>query len=473
MRLYSLLLLQFLSFSLLAQDSTIIYNVGVQLAASTAQTPFWMHVNQNGIIPVDGSFISGQWGISKIYHPNNPRKLQWSGKLELITNQSQKTDVFLSSAFLAVRIDKFELSVGQKSNLTGLMDTTLSLGSMAASNNARFFPSLQLTTQEYITLPFFNRLISLKASYSDGLLRGSRLSLGSVPSTQQTYFHQKSLYFKFGNANQPFKIWFGVNHEVVWGGEKDIWPIYKYKQNEIYQKIVLGIKRDNRLFGNHFGTYDLGFSVPISNWRMFAYKQSIFDNGSLFKIRNLQDGIIGLSLKNNSAPQNSDAFFRVSTLLIEFLSTANQQNFFNSSSSVVDNLGNYYNSYLYQNGWSYLGRNIGNALIPAKNTTQKKLPQEEYEFTNNNRINAIHFGAKAKWNRFEFTLKSTYSNNRGTLTTPFQNKTNQFSLFLKTERMLPVFGGVSTFLNISSDIGGLYPKSTGVSIGLKKQGFLD
>tara|TARA_R110002124_G_scaffold286923_1_gene469177 strand:- start:239 stop:1657 length:1419 start_codon:yes stop_codon:yes gene_type:complete len=472
MRFYCFIFSLFFSFPLFAQDSTVTYTAEISVAAASGTTPFWMQSNQNGTIPDNGNFISGKWGVSKIYHPHNPRQIQWSGQVELITNQMQKTAIFLSNAYLALSYKKLELAIGQRNRRTGILDSTLSMGSMTVSQNARSSPGIQLSSREYVTIPGTNQFLSFKASYSESMLRGSDLLIGPAQMVHRTYLHQKTLYLKWGNPSNNLRLWTGINHQVIWGGEAEIFPIYKDSPLPVYRKIVFGQKRDGKLIGNHFGSYDVGISIPLTNWSMLVYKQSLFDNGSLFKVRNFQDGLIGVSLKNKNNTLQ-DKKFRFSTLLFEFISSKNQRNSFNNQVSIVDNLGNYYNGYIYQNGWSYLGKNIGSPMIPSQSSTNPDLPRNNSQFSNNNRIEGFHLGAHFTMEQLFFTVKSTYSHNLGTYIAPFESKKSQASIYLKVEKMLETLGGFSTFLIISSDIGGLYPNSNGALIGISKKGFLD
>ncbi|CAG5006539.1 hypothetical protein DYBT9275_03841 [Dyadobacter sp. CECT 9275] len=469
------LLLSFIcsAFFCQAQDSTLVYSTAILLSGSASHTAFWIHANQNGNIPSSGNFGSGRWAISKIYNPNNPRLFQWSGSIQLISNYAKKGDLFLSDAYLAAKLGIVELSVGQKNQVTGLMDTTLTSGSMSVSGNARPFPRLQLSIPDFVPLYFANDLVAIKASYSDGMLRGSDILYGPVRHIPHTYFHQKTFYVRIGNKKSRFNVLAGVNHQVVWGGEDKIWPLYNIPSTEAYYHVITGKIKDYKRIGNHFGTYDLGITRKGKYWEYFIYRQNIFENGSLFQIQNFSDGLNGIRIKRRNYPNQHPKKLIFKSLLLEFLSTKSQANSNPPFGLIQSETGNFYNHYIYKNGWSYRGQNMGTPLSSEAGTTAETLPKSSSEFTNNNRLIAFHSGITANWHHTEFLLKATYSRNFGSYLTPFEQVKPQVSLLLVAEKKLSLFGGITTFIGFSSDIGKLYSKNNSLMIGLKKSGFLD
>jgi len=458
----------------LAQDSTLRYNAAVLLAGSTGKTPFWIRANQNATIPLNGNFVSGHWGIYKIYNNNNPRIFQWSGGAEVVTNYEQSGKVIFTDLYIAGKIGPIEFLAGQKKGVMGLMDTTLTSGSLSFSGNARPFPQIKISVPRFFPLAFTNYLVSLKFSYSDGLLGGSDINYGSIHHVPLTYLHQKSLYFKVGMPNNNLNIYAGINHQVIWGGENKISPSYDLISSKAYWHAITGKTFNYRKIGDHFGTIDLGTEWKNSNWSYFLYRQNIYETGSLFQLTHFQDGLNGLRIKRNKVASNQKyTNFIIRSLLFEFINTKNQINNSPLSGLAIFEKGNYFNSYIYSNGWAYRGRGLGTPLITEKNLSDKNLPEVATQFTNNNRITTFHTGFEATWLNTSLTFKGTYSSNFGTYLRPFNNNKKQLSVLITAEKNIKKWNNLSFITSISSDSGSLYPNSMGILVGIRKNGFLN
>jgi hypothetical protein len=474
MRIRLLLLFFILSVQSYAQDSTLQYSTGLLVSVSNDQTPFWVAARQDGAVPISSPFIMGHFDLRKLYHANDPRVFQWSARAELIASYAKKTDVFFTDLYLAGKAGPIEILAGQQRSFTGLvMDTTLTSGSLSMSGNARPFPKIQISIPSFYPLPFTNNYVSVKASYADGLLQSSDILYGSTNMVDRTYFHQKTFYLKLGGVNDRLQLYTGFNHQAVWGGEKELDPLYKLNSKQAYWHTITGSKRDYKIIGNHFGTVDIGASWRQPKWTYSVYRQNIYDSGSMFKIINYTDGLNGLSLKRNKSISPDATYFSLNTVVLEVIGTKSQFNANPRLGLGIFEYGNYFNHYIYQNGWSYRGSNMGTPLAPAKGNTNENLPKSESEFTNNNRFWAFHTGMTATWLSMNFVLKGTHSLNYGSYLSDFGSVKHQTSLFLSAEKRIDFLKGSRITAAISADTGALLPKSYGLLIGLKKNGFLN
>lgn len=456
-----------------AQDSTVYYKASITAAGATAQTPFWQYANQYGSIPTNGNFGIVDAGIYKVYNPNNPRTFQWSAGVQGIASYGRSENVFLSDLYAAVKLGKVEILAGQKRMIAGLTDTTLTSGSLPMAGNARPYPRIQIAIAEYLPLYFTNNFVSLKFTYSDGYLGASRINYGSAPHVPDTYLHQKQLYFRLGNASHRFRIYLGGNHQAMWGSEDKIIPLYRLGMLKAYWYTISGKTLDYRKVGNHFGTFDIGGEWYGKDWKFFLYRQNIYETGSLFRTTNFEDGLNGLSVKRLKPLPKGSSYFAFHSFILEVIGTRNQTNQYPISGLAIFEKSNYFNSYLYQRGWSYYGSGIGTPLAPASAHTDSELPRNRAEFTNNNRFWAFHTGATATWMHLKLAFRGTYSRNSGSYLTPFDKVKQQVSLSLNVEKNINILRGCSVFSALSSDIGDLYPNTYGLSIGLRKSGFLD
>ncbi|MHA4736421.1 capsule assembly Wzi family protein [Dyadobacter sp. MSC1_007] len=473
MRVCLTLCIFFLALHIHAQDSTVYYKASVVAAGATSQTPFWEHANQNGSIPLNGNFGIINAGIYKVYNPHNPRRFQWSAGIEGVGSYGKSANGFISDAFAAVRIGRIEILAGQKKMVAGLTDTTMSSGSLAMAGNARPYPKVQIGITEYFPLYFTHNFVAFKFTYSDGYLGPSEINYGSVTRIPDTYLHQKQLYLRLGNNNHRYKIYLGVNHQAIWGGEDKTTPIYKLDMAKAYWYTISGKTLDYRKVGTHFGTVDLGGEWRGKDWSYFLYRQNIYETGSLYRIINLYDGLNGLSMKRTKPLPKGATYFAFRSFLLEVVGTHNQVNRSPFSELAIFERGNYFNSYIYRRGWSYYGSGIGTPLAPAAGNTKDDLLRNDSEFTNNSRFWAFQTGATATWLNLALSFKGTYTRNSGTFLSPFGSVKQQVSLLISAERNLNIFNGCSVYSALSSDIGELYPNSYGVMLGIRKSGFLD
>jgi hypothetical protein len=446
-----------------AQDSTLSYSASISLAASNAQTPFWLRANQNGVVPGNGTFALGQFGLYRNYNNNNPRIFQWSAGAEIIaiygkSGYGKRSDYFFSDLYAAGKIGPVEILVGQKKQVTGLMDTTLTSGSLSFSGNARPIPGFQISIPTFYPLAFTNYFVSVKASYGDGKLGSGNISYGSVLSVPSTYFHQKSLYFRFGRHSDPIKFFAGINHQARWGGESQISPVSKLNTLNAYWYVIAGKTFDYKKIGTHLGTIDIAGEWTGRAWSYFLYRQNIYETGSLFKVTNFADGLNGIRIRRNKLLSKDQTYFAINSVLLSDLS--------------IFEKGDYYNSYIYSQGLSYKGGEIGTPLIPNQNLTDKALQGNNTKFTNNNRIWAFHSGIKASWLNTDLLFRGTYSRNFGTYINPFDSSIQQFSMQLSASKKMKFLRNGSFIASFYSDIGALYHSSTSFVLGYRNNGFL-
>jgi hypothetical protein len=468
--LFTFILLLLSTNLILAQDSTITYSANIQGSLSTSQTPFWLQSNQFGAIPKNGSFVSGQWGIFKIYNPGNPRILQYSAGAQAITNIGKSNSLFFTDLYAAFKIGNVEVSLGPRREFSGISDSTLTSGSIAISSNTRPYPKIRISTPKFVNIIPLNDIISFKFYYSDGVLGSSKIDYGNVSKVPNTYMHQKSLYFRFGGLRHKLSLYAGFNHQAMWGGEEriftgglKIWEAYKY--------VVIGKPWANSRVGNHFGTIDVSAEWKGKNWNVFLYRQSIYEDGSLSELTNIADGLNGIRFKRTKANE-SDLALKLNTLLFEFIYTKEQGgSVFDYNKGIFGN-DNYYNHYVYNQGWSYRGRSFGTPLIGSQNMISTKLPHGDKWFTINNRIMAFHLGLQGTWNKFDFMFKGTYSQNFGTYGTPFSPYLNQYSIIFQAESPISIWNKSLLTLSLAADVGKLYNNSSAITIGWRKIGFI-
>ena len=79
-----------------------------------------------------------------------------------------------------------------------------------------------------------------------------------------------------------------------------------------------------------------------------------------------------------------------------------------------------------------------------------------------------YMGVQATYRKSSFTLRTSYSQNYGTFNEPFEPVQGQFSGLLSAQIPMPGWFSTSIIAKVAVDHGGLYTKTVGGYIGLKK-----
>ncbi|WP_439555175.1 capsule assembly Wzi family protein [Dyadobacter sp.] len=429
-----------------------------------------MHANQFGTVTQNGSFGLANAGFYRVYNPSNPRLLQWSAGAELIAVAGKKPDLFFSDLFLGGSAGPFELSIGQRKEYMGLSDSLLTMGGIAMSPNFRPYPKIELRTRRFVSILPFNDILSFRFSYSDGIFGPADVHFGNVRRIEESYLHQKSFYIKLGGKRHWLNLLAGFNHQAMWGGEDKIFT-GGLKSGEAYSYVVFGKPWADSRVGNHFGTIDVAAGWKGNKWNLFLYRQSIYEDGSLRNLSNLADGLNGLRFKRNPS-EIAESGFHINTILLEFLYTKNQGGEVFDFTTGTFGRDNYFNHYVYSQGWSYEGRSLGSPFIPSQSMVRNELRNNAASFTPDNRIMAYHAGISASINKVTFNFKGSHSLNYGTYITPFSKTIQQTPLLLDISS--PIFGSNNNRLSImlAADFGALFPNSAAVLLGWRKSGFI-
>jgi len=446
----------------------------VQLSGSyvtSGNIPFWLRSNQNGDFP-GGGISSGISGIiRKDYGKDHPGCFDWSACVEGRINLGQHFDIKLIQGNARAKLSVFELSAGRSRELTGLCDTLLSSGSFSISGNALGIPKLELSMPEFYILPFFDGLLAFKGNFSHGWLGKTDLrNLDWNELFLDSFFHQKSLYGRLGRNTSKVRFYGGMNHQVFWGSEKDIYERgFNLSKLETFAYVLIGKNYGTdeiptSKVGNHLGSYDIGFEYDFPTIRLFAYRQNFYDFGKVINPQNYKDGLSGLKIFNK---QYIGRGIHLKSILFEFLNTRNVSGV-RGDSEIQD----YYNNYQYVNGWSYKGIGLGTPFISQKNLTREGLASDDNFFINN-RVNVYHVGSEGSFLGLDYIVKMSYSRNFGTYKTSEVyntfNEIGQFSGIIKLRRDLR--NGVNIWCLTAFDYGKLYDNSAGLVMGISKELF--
>lgn len=464
--------------------------VGTYLSAST-QTPFWLRSNQYGIVPNESPALTLRVGVYSNYDSTQRTHVRWRGStfdvgygLNVVGNVSEQGNSFpLLEAYVKVRRGIFEGYVGRRRETFGLADSTLSTGSYAWSGNALPVPKIQISIPVFTPIGFTRGFLAIQGTYAHGFLDAS----GYI---NNTLLHQKSLYLRIGRENSRVRLYGGFNHQVVWGGRATdqrgipgVIPVGGKLPSGLidYFYVVTGINKGrtdttkytffdqtNRV-GNHLGSIDIAMEIDLVRHTLYAYRQSLFEDGSLASLINVADGLNGLRIRRN----DPDALVR--DILFEFLNTTSQGGAqFILDEALLRGKDNYFNHQQFRDGWAYRHHTIGTPFIPPALGPNGKYPYGT--FTVNNRVTVMHIGlagslpvrGSALAGLISYQAKLSFSHNLGTYDAPYQPARNQFSGYAGLMVPLSIVGGIQLTGSVAGDAGTLYRNGLGTYVSVRK-----
>ncbi|GAB3547712.1 hypothetical protein GCM10027577_22960 [Spirosoma fluminis] len=453
-----------------------------------------MRANQYGIVSYQSPASTIRVGISSDYDTTytatrlqSRRKFDIGYGINVVANfaanpLSYEKAVLLPEAYVKSRYGIFEVYAGRRRERFGLADSTLSSGSYAWSGNAMPIPKIQVSIPTFTPIGFTKGWVAIQGTYAHGFLSAN----GFI---RNTMLHQKSLYFRLGREKDVLRVYGGFNHQVIWGGRTD-----KLKGTGLvpddgrlpsslldYYYVVIGdrfSRADSSVYtnfeitnrvGNHLGSIDVGAEIDLVRHTIFIYRQNIYEDGSLFSLINIADGLNGIRIRRN----NPKAIIR--DILVEFLNTTSQ----GGPEFIIDDpkrrgKDNYFNHQQYRDGWAYRQHTIGTPFVPPALGPNNEYPSGT--FTLNNRVRVLHIGIAGNLpilislldSPIAYQAKLSFSQNLGTYDVPYSSTRNQFSGYLGVMVPLQLLGGLELSARVAADAGTLYKQGVGAYFSIRK-----
>lgn len=440
--------------------------------STASRTPFWFHANQWGTVPTTGQIGSVRAGVvgRQPFSSDTTSEQHWTYVygLEVVGNASKNSKFLLPQAYAGIAFKGFQLTIGRRKQYVGFNDHELGTGAYMWSGNALPVPRIQFGFENYV--PLIRNFLYFKGFYSDGFLDGKR------PVTSDLKFHNKSLFIRLGKPNGKVKLHGGFNHAVQWGGKSPYFTENGQMPNGIdkYWYVVTGFKpkgkvdgissfdESNRI-GNHVASLDFGLELDLKSVNIMIYRQSLVEDGSLFYLNNVKDGLNGVTFRMKD---NEGKSFSLDRLTIELLYTKSQGGSEAVDGNSIRGKDDYFNNSQVRDGWSYHGRGLGTPFITPQ--SENNWPKYADFFTNNNRVWVIHSGMQGKLNSAIWTTKLSLSSNQGTYDQPFPDKTYQFSGIIGLEKQVSLLGGSNVRAAVSVDRGKLFDNAVGLMLSIRK-----
>ena len=335
---------------------------------------------------------------------------------------------------------------------------SLSSGSLIESSNSLGIPRISFGNYKFSQGKIFNLKFTYKFSFSHGWLDKAQY-------LRSPYLHEKTFHVKKNINNSNFTL--GLRHFAIWSGETTHHGKQPGELNDFFKVFFarpgslssLKQEQENSL-GNHLGVWDFSFERKIRNtFFRFYYEHPFEDESSARWFLNEFDGKYGFNVSNLGSSFISD-------FLYEFIYTMDQSGSQGASDSTYG-WDNYFNHYIYQSGWTYKNRMIGNPLFTVgKNAGQ----YSDGSYVINNRIKAHHFGLAGKIrHNANYRILFTYSKNYGIY--PDENYYNSNGENYKFEdgikqlstlyeiKLQNLWGNISITAAYANDRGDLLPKT--------------
>lgn len=459
----------------LLKKTTIIGKIGT-IISSGSTTPFLLRSNQYGLVPTKSGIgylnISLNKDYDSLYTINKKlKRFGYGYGLEVHTNLGKSNQFLLPVAYAKIRYGAFEFYGGRRREIQGLVDTLGTMGSYIWSGNALPMPKLEISIPTYTPI-MNNGLIAIKGNFAHGWF-------GKGDSVQNVWLHQKSFYARIGKPNWKVHMIGGFNHQVQWAGYPTK-PFYDEPSDQTisrfstdfttYIQVISGVSLNNKgqgaasgapvnealnRAGNHLGSLDIGLHIGLSHYKILAYRQSFFEDGSLFYLNNIRDGLYGLSISTENKI--------ITKLCLEYLDTRSQGGELFEWTPELRGRDNYFNNSLYRDAWTYKEQTIGNPMISTDRIQSLNTINYEYPIVNN-RLTAISL--HIFYTLLETKLRSQLisSKNLGNYDIIFDKPQLYFLQHLERTIM-----GYQSKISVSGDIGDLWPKNFGGQLTISKK----
>lgn len=471
------ILITFFGGSLLAQQEESKNWLSIDYGfASGKYQPFWLRSNQYGTIPAKGSFMQVGAGYVQPYKRNSKRiKIGYGADVRFLVGTDQSA-LLIPELYVKSKWGIFELWGGMRRQVYGLVDSTLSSGSFAWSGNSLPMPKVELVVPEWYYPGFLGGRFAFKGSFAHGWFENKREDVSHF------FLHQKSFYGQYGTKNAPVKLFAGFNHQVQWGGKL----LYDDPDNQIgfngkipttfrdYFYVVTGItmgSNDANLqtngwndarnrAGNHLGTIDIGAEITIGNVNVLGYRQSYYEDGSLFNGNSISDGQHGVAIHSKS----KSAFRKI---VFEYFNSTSQGGAIGSGSVIASQRGldNYFNNGAYTNGWTYRKRSMGNPFMTLDSETDLN-PSDRIYF-DNNRVEAFYVASEWNIGDANVIFKGSLANAIGWYGSEYIPVKKMYSLAVFVQKPVVLMRYNATLkTRLGYDHSEWYPNTLGLHVGL-------
>jgi hypothetical protein len=420
--------------------------------------PFWNFSNQYGKYSLDP--FSELAGLKIEAIDSSDSFISFDYGLEMYSRLKQNEAFYMHQGYAEIKSPYLVFWAGRKEEIMGTQDSLLSIGSATWSRNVRPIPKLVVATPGYVAVPFTKGYLELNGALAHGWFEQGRY-------VENVYLHQKHLHVRIG-GDYFINASLGLIHFAQWGGSSPD-PNYGELPSDLdaYKRVffvqngdssTVNINEAINKLGNHLGSRTYRIDLKPKLFSLSVYYQTLFEDGSGLAHEFYRDGLSGISFKTKDPQQI------INHIVLEYLHTTYQSGPTHNITDSVKTIGNdnYFNNYIYRNGWTYQNMTIGTPLI-----TSPVFNEDGSERILNNRVQAFHLGLGGQLGQIQYRSFFTYSINKGLHSLAIDPPKNQFSWYFETT--LPaIWKGIDLNIMLAADIGEMYGNNLGVNLVFRK-----
>ena len=439
-------------------------------AATDSLLPFWFTANRQGKVQASASVLNTTdfyLGQALAYSSDSTLSWFWGGNLLAAFGQTSYYQV--NRAFAGVSYKGWELKGGMFYDPVYYAGLSTTNGNLARSGNARPYPMVRISSQNFKPVPFTQNLLSFKAEYSEGILNDTRF-------VSNVRLHHKSLYLKI----EPTKTWAvqgGLEHFVMWGGTSKNESVGRLPQNfKSYLLYITGSAGDESFLetdqknvaGNQLGTYQLEIKKQFTAFSAAFYLSHPFEDHSGKNLRNWPDNLLGLHLNFKNEQQ------LITDIVYEYTNTRQQS--VRDSFYVFDKEtgnwkrqenDNYFTHGLFKSGFTYHQMVMSSPLFFPIQLDDVGSPTG-FRAIQSTRFYAHHLGMKGLLSEhIHWMGRATWVHHFGSYLIPYKPSRKQISCFFELQYLNPAFP-VELGISAAADAGNTINSNLGFQIWVAK-----
>ena len=396
-----------------------IHHISGALLSTGDKAPFWIRANNSQRISDAPNSVWQRVLFQK--ELKRSKRLDWGYGLDVIGRLGDDWSGDFTQAYLEGKNRYFNLFIGRKEEILGVVDSTLSIGPLVNGNNALPIPKVAIRTNGWLNVPFTKGLFKFNGYYAHGWFEEDRF-------VQNTLLHQKYLYLKIGKKKWPVNVYSGIIWNTQWGGRRSDNGEKEPSSFSDYLRIITGSQGgDNasqsdqaNALGNHLGSWDSGFISELNNLQLHLYWQFLWEDGSGLTPFNWRDGIMGLSLKR----KDKKGWFQGINLEIVRTNDQDAQKIGEDGIPFLEP-DNFFNNSQYRSGWTYRNQVVGNPIFLLRDKNDLSLNRVS------NLINATNLGVEGTLGKWNYTFNYIYFKNQGTHFQRFDESLKLHTIMIK------------------------------------------
>ena len=466
--------------------------LGVEVSGTVASgdyAPLWLSSNKSGLSSIE--IWSNYERVSLMRKSNNDSLRNWRrgyGADLAVAFNSARTFV-VQQAFVEFGYKKANLIIGSQEHPILLRNQALTSGGLSLGINARPIPQIRVDI-DYFTFPGTKGWWKWKMWASYGVLTDGKWQKNfadDIPNlvtryTDNTMYHEKALYWKFGKEDCAFPLTFDIGLQMGTQFAGKTHNMYAQRGNDLQHPTGFSAYMDALLCsgsdvtdgpnpntaGNHVGSYNMALTWHGDGWKVKGYFERLFEDQSMLTVQyGIQDHLVGVEAE---LPKNPV----LTGIVVEHLSTYTQTGpvFHDESPQLSDKMNgrdDYYNHNMYS-GWQFYGYGMGHPFLtsPIYNEGGEREKMGRLQFYNN-RVKAWHFGFSGNpCDEVGYRILMSFTRNWGTHVYPFQDMMKQQYVLAETNYRPHWAKDWSGTLGLSYDHGDLLGNSFGGQLTIRK-----